>query len=39
MRREELKKAGANVTVELLQKTALIGTSQILTRVLNLDIR
>jgi len=34
---KNLKKAGSNVTVELLQKAALLGTSRILRRVLNSD--
>jgi len=32
-----LEKAGSNVAVELLQKGALLGTSQILRRVLDSD--
>jgi len=34
---KNLKKAGSNVMVELLQKAALIGTSRILRRVLDSD--
>jgi len=34
---KNLKKAGSNVTVELLQKAALLGTLQILIRVLDSD--
>jgi len=34
---ENLKKAGSNATVELLQKAALLGTLQILRRVLDSD--
>ena len=34
---KNLKKAGSNVAVELLQKAALLGTSRILTRVLDSD--
>ena len=34
---KNLKKAGANVTVELLQKAALLGKSQILRMVLDSD--
>ena len=34
---KNLKKAGSNVTVELLQKAALLGTSRILRRVLDSD--
>jgi len=35
---KNLKKAGSNVTVELFQKAALLGTSQILRRVLDSDM-
>jgi len=34
---KNLKKAGSNVAVELLQKAALLGTSRILRRVLDSD--
>ena len=34
---KNLEKAGSNVAVELLQKTALLGTSRILRRVLDSD--
>jgi len=34
---KNLKKAGTNATVELLQKVALLGTLRILRRVLDLD--